>query len=89
MPIKEIENIIIEFKYRDSDYVLDKYKIYDNQGNYIAKCDFTGTNWYGDKLLMEFAAKMVLNAYYLGEFVGEEKGRSDVQFEIKNALGLV
>lgn len=88
MPVKEIENIIIEFKYDDKDYLLEKYRIYDDRGNYICNCDFTGTKYYGDQDLMIFVAKMCLKNYFLGKFIGEQDGKTQIQTDIKRLLGL-
>lgn len=88
MPVKETEKIIIEFKYDDRDYVLETWRIYDSDGGYICNCDFTGTKYYGDRDLMEFAAKMCLRSYFIGKFVGEQEGRSEIQDELKRVLGI-
>ena len=88
MPIKEVENIYIEFKYEDKEFTLDKYRIYDSYGNYICMCDFTGTNYYGNKELMEFSAKMCVKAYLSGFHDGEEFGKEDLQKSFKRILGL-
>lgn len=88
MPVKENEKIIIEFKYDDKDYVLETWRIYDSEGGYICNCDFTGTKYYGDRDLMEFAAKMCVKNYLLGLVIGVEKGKKEIQSGIKNLLGL-
>lgn len=88
MPIKDVENIVIEFKYEDKEFTLDKYRIYDSYGNYICMCDFTGTNYYGNAELMEFAAKMCVKAYLSGFHDGKDFGREDLQKSIKRILGL-
>ena len=88
MPVVGIENIYIEFEYEGKNFTLDKYKIYDYYGNYLFMCDFTGTNYYGNVELMEFAAKMCVKAYLSGFHDGKDFGREDLQKSFKRILGL-
>ena len=88
MPTKEIEAITVNFVYNDKIYHLRTTEIYDNNNNYMCKCDLTGTVFYGNYEQMRFIATQCLASYLYGFQYGKDVGIMETQNKLKSILGI-